>query len=471
MDAIPNIPVDMNNLSTIERTPVEIWREILSQVLKTWLLPGNGDNLLDDLLLFNADCESTLEYTRVESIRRQLRLVCRTWKGLADEHNIALTISDLRDISIPSKSDISRARRIQFPSTWKCICKRCPHQFGSGSVVATSMAYQTTTSSLRGTRKEVTLPFKPERARVILLKPLQRDILDYLQHTPCLSAFAAHINEFWEGKEPQIHTLFAGLTHLCLSTTSPVGPAITLHLQHLKFLDIGFSKDSLSKGTLSRLESWKFPQLTSLRIGGIIDATSSDKVSAFSRSHATTLENLITEHTFVLDGVPLPRIIDFQLLGGLPRLKAFGISILTLDQLSDDLSSNDHLGDYHSPRQLSLLLTDIDIFRNWHHVGIVLIAKQCIRLCTSPTSRFGEVVIPYSWKQLTSKYDAEFQYSLGNIHEVAQHDPFFSASVFFGEIYESNVPFLDREGVDLRGSGGGQEFMRRLEQFWPKAIA
>ncbi|PVF99592.1 hypothetical protein CPB86DRAFT_281931 [Serendipita vermifera] len=68
-----------STISSVHRTPLEIWRAILIYVISSPTLPSAEDGLIDSIRLLEHDCERS---QRSERIRTRLQLVCSAWNEL-----------------------------------------------------------------------------------------------------------------------------------------------------------------------------------------------------------------------------------------------------------------------------------------------------------------------------------------------------------------------------------------------------
>ncbi|KAG8817878.1 hypothetical protein FRC17_011055 [Serendipita sp. 399] len=439
----------------MERVSVEIWRKILDLAMKTWLLPGSGNNLIDDILLFNSDCESTMEYRRFEAIRRRLRLVCRSWKQVADEHDIGFTISIFRGNAIPSEAAIRWAKRIQVPSDWRCSCTQCPNISGAASPDMAALVYYMSISPIRGT-VGIDSSSTPDSAQVLVLSPLQRNILPYLQRAtslPNLRAISCDAHGYWGGADTQVQTLFENLTHLYLKENCSAETGIILSLQRLEYLRVGLSFASLSTGIFSSIGDWAFPQLTTFFVSGQAFVNDNKKLQRFFHSHALTLRNIIIDYEVMEEGDQKSQAPDPPPFQEYPVLEAIGTNLLAPHCILDNVTENNQNGS----GRFSLLLTNIPDVTRPQSPDPTFLAQRFIRM-------FDSISIPCSWGQLSMKFDAEIDHA-----EEAEaswqivEDALSCASTLFAAINKSGVSCRDKDGVDLR-EGAGLQLLQWFEQ-------
>ncbi|KAG8773337.1 hypothetical protein FRC15_002077, partial [Serendipita sp. 397] len=123
----------LSQASVVFRIPAEIWQQIFDLVLSTWLLPGDGYDLSNDLKLFKDGCISYQEYCRVELIRNSLKAVCRRWYQLLKAKPVNIATTNLRFYISPQCIDPSDIRRLETYND--CVCQDyCPLNCGSRMV-------------------------------------------------------------------------------------------------------------------------------------------------------------------------------------------------------------------------------------------------------------------------------------------------------------------------------------------------
>ncbi|KAG8814522.1 hypothetical protein FRC19_001680 [Serendipita sp. 401] len=114
----------MEKLPAVYRVPTELWHEIFSHILKTWLLPGSGDNVFDNIFLFSHGYKSRAEYSRFESDRRKLGAVCRHWKAVADDFALNMVFTNFGKSAPISKERLDLSQRIEVANG--CLCSQHP---------------------------------------------------------------------------------------------------------------------------------------------------------------------------------------------------------------------------------------------------------------------------------------------------------------------------------------------------------
>ncbi|KAG8813839.1 hypothetical protein FRC17_001404 [Serendipita sp. 399] len=424
----------MENHGVIDRIPVEIWREVFTIVLQTWLLPGKGDRIFDDLLLFSDGCRSYLEYKRVEDIRRQLRAVCKSWDMLAADSGIGLTVSDFLYTTTPSDSHFSCALRIES-SVGYCYCNRCPHQRVT-SRRGPPLEYYLNNPS-------VDLNINPESARIISLHQVERyNIEVFLQQALRLRAFQGIFSFLYDDNKAEMRGTLEHLTHLSIVNLCTEEMTIALHLPHLRFLKLSLNTDLwLDVGEDEvppevPLGQWKLPKLTSLAIDGRLTKANYEDFLHFLHNHSTVLENLIVSFT-IPDHEQLQQSpIDIRTLQQFSRLKLLGIR-----------QSYVHAGPWEvafeknndKPLQLSLLLCDDDsVLRRFNPEWPKETAKRFIRLCKPPICLFKDIIVPKTWDILNAQWSSR-----------RGRSRLSTMLVFLKTLYDSGIPVSDTDGADF----------------------
>ncbi|KAG8818973.1 hypothetical protein FRC18_012253 [Serendipita sp. 400] len=398
-----------------------------------------------------------MEYRRVESIRGRLRAVCKLWKAVVEDLDVGFTITDWMHTTVIWESHLSHARRIEFPSTFKCICMRCPYkfaedQYGQGDYMKLRRYRSTAFNS----------DFKPNNVRIVSLNHAHRDVAEYLKHAPQMVAFGGEFSLLHYGHQRTMKSIFKRLTHLSVNDLSPRVMSVALRLPRLRFLQLvlttgGRYAPSTRYIPLSR---WELPNLTSLVVDGAIQAKGRfhEDFLRFLHNHCTHIENLVIQYDEDIgedtDERNAPPIIDVSDLRQYSRLKVLGVNFRALDPGISRIILED-AGSF-SPLRLSLLLCDGNDLDLKTRRRLKDTARHCIRLCT-PIALFDEIVLSQSWNQLIWQWDAE-QQKLGNRNI---GDPFFThAWVFFKELHRAEVRVVDKDGVRL-WEGDGLKFLER----------
>ncbi|KAG8824768.1 hypothetical protein FRC17_009028 [Serendipita sp. 399] len=194
-------------------------------------------------------------------------------------------------------------------------------------------------------------PFKPGRARVILLGDAERDIMDYLQHAPLLTAFAGGFSLLDISSRTATHSFLARLTHLSLHHMSVKQTVIALHLPRVRFLRIELTlrEDEKPPETLIPFDSWVVPNLASLIIRGNTGKAYYQDFLRFLYRHSSTVEHLVMHLYTLFHGDLTFYRLDIHSLQRFPHLKGLGLGVIkdtkNLDTVDEDI-----------PMRLSLLI-------------------------------------------------------------------------------------------------------------------
>ncbi|KAG8829173.1 hypothetical protein FRC17_007022 [Serendipita sp. 399] len=319
-----------------------------------------------------------------------------------------------------------------------------------------ALVYYMSISPIRGTVGIDSLS-TPDSAQVLVLSPLQRNILPYLQRAtslPNLRAISCDAHGYWGGADIQVQTLFENLTHLYLKENSSAETGTILSLQRLKYLRVGLSFASLLTGIFSSIGDWAFPQLTTFFVSGQA-FVNDNKLQRFFHSHALTLRNIIIDYQVMEEGDQKSQAPDPPPFQEYPVLEAIGTDLLAPRCILDNVNENNQNGS----GLFSLLLTNIpDVTRPQSPDPTFLSAA------ISSYRMFDSIFIPCLWGQLSMKLDAEIDHA-----EEAEtswqivEDALSCTSTLFAEINKSEVPCRDKDGVDLR-EGAGLQLLQWFKQ-------
>ncbi|KAG8846398.1 hypothetical protein FRB91_000865 [Serendipita sp. 411] len=457
--------------SAAERVPVEIWCDIFPLALETWLLPGDGGDILKSLLLFRRGCESVEEYARVENIRKSLRAVCRVWKDAVDSLSIDLTLSDFAANTAPAECYLPRSKRIEFLPGWSCHCRQCPDIFSIDpdrrqkevcrlrKISPHKFAH--THSSLH-----------PMSARIILLHLQRQDMAEYVHSAPCLAAFQGNICNIYRGEGLGVKAIFDRLTHLTLLALSPLEMKSAYQFPRLRFLAIFLNMGYSSKppeDDYVALWRWRLPKLVSLVIRGAVSKVYREDLRLFLYSRSSTLGGLLLNYRdYTVEGFRAI-LAETNLFRRFSRLRTLGINIHTLGNFAGDINSDER--ETWRPRTTlpiceTLLLEDIHNMIEFHPNRLQLWAQQCLWTCARPAGLFQRIIMVHSWDELGQlfenyvkrqvKYRAEGEFAYGFYPQLS------FPRMFFQHIYEEpNIEFVDRNNVELR-EGNGITFWEKI---------
>ncbi|KAG9041805.1 hypothetical protein FS842_002438 [Serendipita sp. 407] len=440
----------MEEISAVYRVPTEIWHKIFSSLLKTWLLPGTEDDILNDIFFFATGCKSYEEYKRVEYTRRQLRAVCCHWKEIADDLAINLAITKIEGITPISAERLDIARRIETPTS-RCTPRKCNCFSRFWNRVTLLTRYRLV--AVPASKPLLSSSFSLERVRVITcgLDGLQRYIdAKYVNSAVNLKALGVSVGNL------RTITMPDSLTHLSILDIMGKEVPVTLSLPCLRYLHLHLRLDMADKQSpWEPFDRWVFPKLAFLCISGVIPiGIHHDGLQRFTHNHEHTIENLVLLYVASPLGVMRHPIINLHdLQQRYSRLKTFGLTIMGMKGVCD---TNDLCTVDSSHPSLSLLLTDIIGLDRKRWRIMPMVARQCLSLCTPPTAIFNRMVMIDSWQQVLQVWE---------IGVASQHlnafDYLRTPCNFFRELYKTNIVFVDKDGVELR-EGDGLKLLERL---------
>ncbi|KAG8840705.1 hypothetical protein FRB91_005755 [Serendipita sp. 411] len=377
-------------ISALSLIPAEIWQEIFDLALSTWLLPGDGTNLLDDLKLFQRGCTSHQEYRRVEHIRCSLCAVCWQWNQLLQNRNIKLVVSSLKYYAHPYLTGEGLASTQRMETFGRCASS-CDGTCGSRRINdAIQTQYEKNCIRIDRSLEPIQPPqidFTHMTSLRVLVQDdgvgVSRNNLDNLTpiySAPLLRAVSMSMDLFeWGLPMPTL------LTHLHLQCN--LYAQHTLQLPHLKFFSIHLSivQKKTSPGNDNDTDAdadavlvpcpfdrWDLPNLVTLRLSGTLNKEGWGYIRQMIVNCSPTLVNLVS--TFELS-VPEPNTLLKRLsplpivcpmLRFCPRLAVFGTTISCLLQPRCDPSADVHnpLGPIQHSKQstakLSFLLLGMD---------------------------------------------------------------------------------------------------------------
>ncbi|KAG8814523.1 hypothetical protein FRC19_001681 [Serendipita sp. 401] len=446
----------MEKLSAVHRTPTEIWHEIFTHVLKTWLLPSShGDNVFDDISLFSRGCKIRAEHRRVESDRRDLRTVCRHWKAIADRFAINLAVTNFEYICPILEKRLILSQRVDMPTV--CICFQCPSRIqGHIKVARTQLPGNDATTP----KPLFSSPFSLKRVRVISSGPFDSfGRLNYISSAPNLRALGVHVGSL-KGVTTLDH-----LTHLSIHGISGREVLTTINLPRLRCLYLHLALDQANEPTPRKHFDYNiFPKITFLSISGIVlPGIQHDGLRRFIGNHASTLENLIliysiaSTHNILSRDQPESQTINVRDPQHYRRLEVLGLNIYGPREMGG-INEPGPVDNLCPP--LSLLLRDIGSLPGRPDVQTT--AKHCLGLVTHPTANFEKIVMIHSWEQVLLEWETYVAIGM-------RSDPLFWREInpldtpreFFRVVYKADVVFTDKRGVELR-EGDGIKLLEKL---------
>ncbi|KAG8777421.1 hypothetical protein FRC20_011459 [Serendipita sp. 405] len=482
-------------ISALSLIPAEIWQEIFDLALFTWLLPGDGTNLLDDLKLFQRGCTSHQEYRRVEHIRCSLCAVCWQWNQLLQNRNIKLVVSSLKYYAHPYLTGEGLASTQRMETFGRCASS-CDGTCGSRRINdAIQTQYEKNCIRIDRSLEPIQPPqidFTHMTSLRVLVQDdgvgVSRNNLDNLTpiySAPLLRAVSMSMDLFeWDLPMPTL------LTHLHLQCN--LYAQHTLQLPHLKFFSIHLSivQKKTSPGNDNDTDAdadavlvpcpfdrWDLPNLVTLRLSGTLNKEGWGYIRQMIVNCSPTLVNLVS--TFELS-VPEPNTLLKRLsplpivcpmLRFCPRLAVFGTTISCLLQPRCDPSADVHnpLGPIQHSKQstakLSFLLLGMDTVGGttqlWIEVlGNILEREGRLDIIYPPGDKhvsppFGRLLLPFKWSEIGPTWDETHQRETETPDGFPIPHPSVEAWVIFRAFIARGVKIVDAAGIELHDENGG----------------
>ncbi|CAG7852932.1 SubName: Full=Uncharacterized protein {ECO:0000313/EMBL:CCA76344.1} [Serendipita indica DSM 11827] len=275
------MPIDITAAS---RIPVEIWDHIMGFCLGLPLAEADQPSLRAYRLLFSSESELLMRYMSKERIRSRLRLVCQTWKALADKMGDKIVVSHLDEYDWPP----FRSRQSAMVIYYSRFTRHKPNDPACAYRERLGVEYHSGDAPMI---VNVTAPLAP----VTMLG------ISTLQMPPFDVDMEAAIRVLNWGPFADINTLlhptFRNLKVLRLWTYypfQPVNSAQELTLPQLRCLFLYASVDATAHSTESScLAPWTFPLLKMFEFGTFNwGSMPADDLVAFVNKHSQSLEEL-----------------------------------------------------------------------------------------------------------------------------------------------------------------------------------
>jgi hypothetical protein len=317
--------------SAAERTPVELWRIILLIAVESPLLPRNGDDILDGVLLFSQGCMSLIRHQNIETLRCRLRLVCQVWNAiLKDEGAHVSFLSNHRLHRVPFHCDGNRKiRRIEMAPYCIIFGENCgPRCVFPGDL---PKLLQSTFEDFQWI-EHLQLS---DNCRHEFPTGLITDVLDKASR---LRALALKIPYGPYGIVESLsdvlnHPTLTQITHLSIG---PLGVYGEQRLGPTSFPAIRYLAIQIwDNPPQDHVLDWKFPSLSSFHVQR--RSTSREKhlfrgLQRFLTSHGKQITSLNIEYSGLGDGIgSLANPIDETFWSRFPNLRLFGPGSFVLD--------------------------------------------------------------------------------------------------------------------------------------------
>ncbi|PVF95974.1 hypothetical protein CPB86DRAFT_787533 [Serendipita vermifera] len=318
-------------ISAAERTPVEIWQQILRHAIASPLLPFTEDgklstDLIDNLQTLSADCRHYRMYRDVtQATIERLRLVCRAWADFLRNDTKDCALTDLDSNNYTSKEMNEHARRVQLWNSALCVCStNCEFAQEKWIIDWTDEM-----------NKEQFLRSRIPNVEILILDPLIIASLKFLEPLSNLVALSLHADTYvkvtWRMNE--LSTYATNLTHLNLDYVIETSRFLSEEITHpsIRFLSL---RMEYQYGIFEhrKILNWKFPSLKTFRIHGVLHPEHGDSIKEFLSHHVNHLTGLDMEYRLFDGDTYIPGHIPSDLWNICPVLTSFGINFLHISK-------------------------------------------------------------------------------------------------------------------------------------------
>ncbi|KAG8827865.1 hypothetical protein FRC19_011566 [Serendipita sp. 401] len=316
----------------ISYLPAEILQDIFDLVLSTWLRPGDGNHLIDDLWLFHSGCVSYREYWRIERVWRSLRSTCRQWYRLLEGHTVPLATTDnLKFYIYPRPIGSPTIQRLETHNKSSCwvICNKMCDSY----MMRTEHSLARQDQGLRrwNTSSDCS---NMGRLQIFIHQGDCDPQTDFSTFIPIYDAPLLRALSIYTFLYSPVNPPLPSLTHLHLRGTLDALPQLQLLL--LKFLHLSIERplDSRkhSQSTPFLFHSWSLPLLVTLRLSGEIVEEEGDLVRELVLKCSQTMVNLVLDFCLLRpESSPIARTaplsVVYPVLHLCQRLTVLGLSM------------------------------------------------------------------------------------------------------------------------------------------------
>jgi hypothetical protein len=423
------------------RTPVEIWRQILQDATFWELFPADHDPDLKRFSFFNHGCQRYHEFLEIAALRGTLRLVSRSWNAIIAEMVHDLVISDSKDKFWPTRDAVWRATCIEhFEESRYCQCGRSIARTRNNPF---ALPLPPTIQLTSNRRRDSDAHWTTEgtlQAKIVLTEFIERHPIRLLERTPYLQALS---HSTLQERDDIFHWLMNNihhrLTHLRLVDLTPTKLNDTggsLELPSLKHLDLDLQLDENPNSPRKSLSKWKLPKLTILRISGYTTRQIKDEIEeqAFKcREHINIMVlGFAWENE---DGDNVVWKADSPFWDSFTHLSFFGMSLEWFIEQEGDAPAP--FPEIQRAVKMTVYIWDFFIDYDWTADSLIHCARNLLEWCGSFKSGIKEIVLGYTWKFVATviKDQGKEGFAMGRF--------------FFNEIVKGDIPFCDQNGVSL----------------------
>jgi hypothetical protein len=297
-----------------KRAPFEIWETIFNIAIESPLIPYLNDDIVDTYLLFSQMCASQRILKCIETIRNQLRLVCRSWNACLRDKGIRLVIRSF---------ERGTYHRFEALDAFRCTC----HRPCLGSIL-----YPSTVSCSDNFHDPPARALANLRIGIIS----SNYPIDVLLNAPRLRAL--HIMRCSWSTRPDMflsHRIILTLSHLQLSglslqsIRSITGP---VNFPQLRLMSLGLTTGPRVRTSVittipsGPLEAWLLPCLQTLMLKGRVDADDEQDISKFLSRPWTGVTSLYVDLSYVARNSRVSKAFEItpSLWESFPNLVTFG---------------------------------------------------------------------------------------------------------------------------------------------------
>jgi hypothetical protein len=319
-----------------DRAPTEIWQSILTLAADSPLLPHQGCDIVDAIILFSSGCESQRRKFEAEATRTKLRLVCRSWDAFLSNRAFEMLLSSAYT-AVTSCSPRNPPQRFEILEPFDCQCdgaclfsQQLPHLHSMSrgrtlnhttvdSIWATVPGFESLEVCLvPDDLLSTTILDRMVKLQALALKPTpsrQKELSILLQHDTILTITHLHLNGMFAD------ALDAVPRDMFLPTLSSLS------------LDFTRSAHAVASARIERtpLNDWRLPALRALRVGGHVEVELASGLHDFIFKSWPNVTSLYLDFTYGLwSGRSEPLTVTSGIWTCFPNLKTFGVGLATL---------------------------------------------------------------------------------------------------------------------------------------------
>ncbi|KAG8809084.1 hypothetical protein FRC17_003626 [Serendipita sp. 399] len=409
-------------MAGIMMLPVELWKDILSILIKDAFLPRKNATLFEDMDVFSHPCKIFHYMVTMKTI---LRLVCRLWNDILRQPHFRVSYVDtsrvidqilaLREnlssvpnnIAIVNQLDSSgtSAGRVELIPDWWLYCCQWP--------------------CLPATIGDVPSSIDLEALNI------------------SLTTFRSMYLPGWTTR----------LSHLHLRSVFDSGDVYSLDLPQVVYFRLSLNLQwASSRVTFVYPLDVKIPSLTTLYIEGVVWEAYEEDLNKMIFSAKATLVNLLISQ-YSVAAFPWEKLDQF------PQLTTFGFDSSRLILPLHTMFSMNPLS---SATSLSFLMLRIDShYRDTllHPSNIAI--NYLVDMLLRPGKWVGKIIVPFVWREIEPLWVNAYLVKQGPGQDL---DPLPCCWTCLEYLDSHGIPIEDQNGVSLR-EGDGASFARQMKAF------